>query len=46
MKALTTIGSVLLCLLIKSEIISLLFILVALISFIAMIGKENPHDFF
>lgn len=46
MKAFLTIGFALLCLIIKSEIISLIFVLAATVSFLVMVGKENPHDTF
>jgi hypothetical protein len=44
MKVLGTIGAVLLCLIVRSEILSMIGILVAAVAFFSLIGKENVHD--
>jgi hypothetical protein len=46
MKVFLIVGFAFLCIIIKSEIISLLFILATVISFLVVVGKENPHDTF
>ena len=44
MKVLVTIGAVILALLIRSEIVSLLFLLVATVAFLGKVVASNEHE--
>ena len=44
MKVLVTIGAVILALLIRSEIVSLLFLLTAVVAFLGKVVASNEHE--
>lgn len=46
MKILGIIGIVVLCFIVRSEVFTLVMLLVGGIAFLAKMGGENPHEFF
>ncbi len=44
MKILATIGAVLACIIVRSEILSLMFLLVGAIAFLLTVIEANPND--